>query len=64
MNQQQTTIMWLGIILIALNLVINIGELKSVIFNEPAPSANTKPSGNPATGTSTTQTTPPNTKVA
>jgi hypothetical protein len=33
MNRYQTNIIWLGLILIALNLVVNLAEVKSVIFN-------------------------------
>jgi hypothetical protein len=33
MNSYQTNIIWLGLILIALNLIVHIGEVKSVIFN-------------------------------
>jgi hypothetical protein len=33
MSQHQTTVIWLGLVLIALNLILNLAELKSVIFS-------------------------------
>ena len=32
MSRQQTTVIWLGLVLIALNLVIHISDLKSMLF--------------------------------
>jgi hypothetical protein len=57
-------VIWLGIVLIALNLVINIGEIKSVIFGAESvvtPTAATTPEGNatiPAQPAMTPATTP------
>lgn len=31
MNRYQTSILWLGLILVALNLIVNFAEVKSVI---------------------------------
>jgi hypothetical protein len=39
-SKQQSTVIWLGIVIIALNLVVNASEIKSVIF-----SGGSKPSG-------------------
>lgn len=36
MTRYQTSIIWLGLILILLNLVANMGEFKSVIFGGPS----------------------------
>lgn len=33
MNGQQRTVLWIGLILVALNLVSRWGEIRSVIFN-------------------------------
>jgi len=47
MTRDQTSILWLGLILIALNIILNLAEFKSVIFGSgsAAPSDNA-PSGN------------------
>lgn len=50
MTRYQTSIIWLGLILIVLNLVVNIGEFKSVIFGGPGGNGgggNTGPTPNP-----------------
>ena len=36
MSRYQTSIIWLGLILITLNLIANISEFKSVIFGGPS----------------------------
>lgn len=32
MTRQQTTVIWLGLVLVAFNILLHISELKSVIF--------------------------------
>lgn len=39
MNRYQTNIIWLGLILIALNIIVNIGEFKRVLFGGPSGNA-------------------------
>lgn len=41
MNRYQVNIIWLGLILIALNIIVNLSELKSVIFGGGNGSGNT-----------------------
>ena len=36
MTRYQTSIIWLGLILVVLNLITNIGEFKSMIFGGPS----------------------------
>lgn len=61
MTRQQTTVLWLGLILIFLNIVVHIGDVKSVIFKQtsgpakvtnppPAQTGNSVSPGNPPTG--------------
>lgn len=45
MTRYQSSIIWLGLILIVLNLIAHIGEFKSIIFNGPSGNG-----GNPGTG--------------
>lgn len=62
MSKAQNTVIWLGLILITLNLLVNIGELKSVLFGGGASTtANTTPTNNASTPpqTSTPAQTPP-----
>jgi hypothetical protein len=40
MNSYQVNIVWLGLILITLNVVVHLGEFKSVLFT-PSPAAKT-----------------------
>ena len=42
MNKYQQNILWLGLILIALNIVVNIGEFKSVILTGASTTSTTK----------------------
>lgn len=35
MNSSQTTILWLGLILVALTVVVNISDFKSLLFGGP-----------------------------
>lgn len=37
MTKAQSTVIWLGLVLVAFNLIIHIGEIKSVIFGGAAP---------------------------
>jgi hypothetical protein len=46
MTRQQSTVIWLGLILVTLNLIVNIAEVKAVIFGGSA----AKPAGKPAAG--------------
>jgi hypothetical protein len=36
MNKYQTNVLWLGLILITLNVIVNIGTFKSVLFSGPS----------------------------
>jgi len=45
-NKYQQNIIWLGLILIVLNLVVNIGEFKSVLFGTPAGDGSTSGGNN------------------
>lgn len=36
MTRYQTNIIWLGLILIVLNIIVNIGEFKSILFGGPS----------------------------
>jgi hypothetical protein len=47
MTRNQTTILWLGLILIGLNLIIRLGDFKAVIFGSPAPANPAPTTGNP-----------------
>lgn len=40
MTRQQNTVLWLGLILIFLNIVVHIGDVKSVIFKQHSGPAN------------------------
>lgn len=42
MTRDQETILWLGLILVALNLIVHIGDFKKVLFGGPvnAPTVN------------------------
>jgi hypothetical protein len=51
MTRQQSTVIWLGLVLVAFNLIIHIGEIKSVIFgkgaaNTPAAAPKQNPGSN------------------
>lgn len=35
MNKSQTTILWLGLTLVALTVIVNIGDFKSLLFGGP-----------------------------
>jgi len=50
MNTYQVNIIWLGLILIVLNLAVNLGEVKSVLFGTS--------SGTTASGQQVGQSTP------
>jgi hypothetical protein len=41
MSKYQTSIIWLGLILIALNVIVNLSEFKSVLFNGPSTTSST-----------------------
>lgn len=75
MNRYQTSIIWLGLILIALNIIVNLGTFKSVLFGGPSGNGNGNPNGvtpptknptlapgvmNPIITTPNIQPTPPN----
>lgn len=42
MTRDQTTVIWLGLLLVVLNLVVNIGQVKQIIFGSGSSSS---PSG-------------------
>lgn len=44
MTRYQSSIIWLGLILIALNVIVEIGQFKSVLFGGPSGNAGGKPS--------------------
>lgn len=67
MNSSQTTILWLGLILVALTVVVNISDFKSLLFGGPGNIALTSTTNIPGASTtpqitldSTQQQTPPN----
>lgn len=47
MTRYQTSIIWLGLILITLNIIVNLGTFKSVLFGGPGGNGNGSP--NPVT---------------
>lgn len=60
MTNHQSTVIWLGLILVTLNLIINAGEIKSVLFgggNSSSSNPVNQPQGN-ATQTPTPQPNP------
>lgn len=66
MTRQQTTVLWLGIILIGLNIVVHIADVKAVIFGGKAPAAKTSsppPTVNPPLAPGLPGTVPPNSPV-
>ena len=54
MTRQQTTVLWLGLILIFLNIIVHIGDVKGVIFGQksanPPKTTNPPPAGNAGKG--------------
>jgi hypothetical protein len=58
-SNHQSTVIWLGLVLIALNVVIHIADLKTVLFGT-ASTTNTTPSQAKTPAPSGTTTTPPN----
>jgi hypothetical protein len=60
MTKAQSTVIWLGLVLVTLNLIIHIGEIKSVIFG--GTSATSTPASTPAQnpGSNATPTPAPN----
>jgi hypothetical protein len=46
MSKAQSSVIWLGLVLVTLNLIIHIGEIKSVIFGGSGGSASA-PAQNP-----------------
>jgi hypothetical protein len=45
MSRYQRDIIWIGLILIVLNIIVNIGDVKSIIFGGPSGNAPAKPTG-------------------
>lgn len=63
MTSRQSTVIWLGLVLVALNLVIHAADIKSVIFGTSATSKANAPAGNPvlpAQPSPSPNSTPPN----
>jgi hypothetical protein len=65
MTPKQTTVIWLGLVLVGLNLVIHIADIKAVIFGGPAAPAapTTQPKPNPPLAPGPLTTTPPNVQI-
>lgn len=47
MTRYQTNIIWLGLILIVLNIIVNLGDVKSVLFGGPSGNGGNNGSGIP-----------------
>lgn len=53
MTKQQSTVIWIGLIIVALNVFINLADLKGLLFGKVATTAKTQsntPAGNPVQG--------------
>lgn len=67
MTRDQVTVLWLGLIIVALNLIVNLGTVKQVIFGTNTGGLLSAPQGNPVQNPSqqpaTQTTTPSNVQV-
>lgn len=58
MTRYQNSIIWLGLILIALNVIVNIGSFKAVLFGGPSGNAGASASVKPPSNSNTNPSTP------
>lgn len=59
MTRDQQSVIWLGLILIALNIIVNLGQFKATIFNKGPAGNPATPSNGPTPGPSTPNTLAP-----
>jgi hypothetical protein len=48
MTRAQSTVIWLGLVLVALNIVVHINDVKALIFGGTAASGTPTPANTPA----------------
>lgn len=60
MTNHQSTVIWLGLVLIALNVVVHIADLKTVLFGSGSSSSSSSAGQAQSSAPSGASTTPPN----